>query len=137
MICNRSHRFEGWFGSRQQFDSQVEAGLVQCPVCGSTETRKIATASRINTSSAEHPEAQASNEPAQVEAEVLGELIRYVVDHTEDVGSAFPEEARRIHYHEISRRQIRGTASRQEVDDLKEEGINVMSLPFPIPGKIH
>jgi hypothetical protein len=61
------------------------------------------------------------------------------MDNTEDVGPAFPEEARKIHYRESAERRIRGTASRDEVDALRDEGIDVIALPIPAHrlGKTH
>jgi hypothetical protein len=65
--------------------------------------------------------------------------VAHVVENTEDVGAAFPEEARKIHYRELPDRRIRGTASREEVEALKDEGIEVVALPIPAHrlGKTH
>ena len=57
--------------------------------------------------------------------------VRQVLNSTEDVGERFPEEARRIHYGEVEERGIRGRASREDADALREEGIEVMALPLP------
>jgi len=57
--------------------------------------------------------------------------VRHMMANTEDVGERFPEEARRIHYGEIEDRGIRGQASREAADALREEGIEVFSLPVP------
>jgi hypothetical protein len=57
--------------------------------------------------------------------------VRQVLNSTEDVGERFPEEARRIHYGEVEERGIRGRASREDADALREEGIEVMALPIP------
>jgi hypothetical protein len=59
------------------------------------------------------------------------------VANTEDVGRAFPEEARRIHYEEAPRRPIRGVATREEARELADEGIPVVSLPIPSRGETH
>ena len=48
---------------------------------------------------------------------------------TVNVGPRFPEEARKIHYQEIPARPIRGQASREEADEMREEGIEFASLP--------
>ncbi|MDP8996119.1 MAG: DUF1178 family protein, partial [Pseudomonadota bacterium] len=48
---------------------------------------------------------------------------------SEDVGSQFAEEARKIHYKEVEDRGIRGQATREEAIELIEEGINVHPLP--------
>jgi hypothetical protein len=57
--------------------------------------------------------------------------VRQVMKSTEDVGERFPEEARRIHYGEVEERGIRGRASREDAEALREEGIEVMPLPIP------
>ena len=54
-----------------------------------------------------------------------------MIESTENVGREFPEQARRIHYGESPRRSIRGQASREEAEELREEGIEVLSLPVP------
>ena len=45
------------------------------------------------------------------------------------MGDKFPEEARKIHYGESEERGIYGEASTEDVEGLKEEGIDVMPLP--------
>jgi hypothetical protein len=57
--------------------------------------------------------------------------MRHLLDNTEDVGERFPEEARRIHYGEVKERGIRGQASREDADALREEGIEVVAVPLP------
>jgi hypothetical protein len=55
--------------------------------------------------------------------------MRDLVDKSEDVGSSFAEEARKIHYKETPERSIRGQTSADEVSALREEGIDVLALP--------
>ena len=57
--------------------------------------------------------------------------VRQVLDRTEDVGERFVEEVRSMHQGEIPERPIRGEASAEERAELKEEGIDVVSLPVP------
>jgi hypothetical protein len=58
-------------------------------------------------------------------------VVRHVMANTEDVGTQFAEEARKIHYGEREERNIRGQATRDETEALIEEGIDVMALPVP------
>ena len=51
--------------------------------------------------------------------------------HTEDVGSQFAAEARKMHYGETEERAIRGQTSLDEVRALHEEGIDVLPLAIP------
>lgn len=66
------------------------------------------------------------------EAEFRAKL-KAVRDHikanADDVGTSFPEEARKMHYGEIEHRPIYGEASPTEAKELVEEGVEVMPLP--------
>jgi hypothetical protein len=149
LVCDQEHRFEGWFASAAEYDRQAKDKLVQCPLCGSDNTRRVASAAHVHTSVGRPggggPEAdgqEAGHEPhgaAKLSSRALAKIVQYIVENTEDVGREFPEEARRIHYREIPTRQIRGTASPDEVAELTEEGLEVIALPFRLPerDKIH
>jgi hypothetical protein len=66
----------------------------------------------------------------QLQAAMMN-MVRHVMANTEDVGSQFAEEARKIHYGEREERNIRGQATRAETEALIDEGIDVMALPVP------
>ena len=61
--------------------------------------------------------------------EKLRELRDHLVKNAEDVGSRFPEEARKMHYGETEHRSIYGVASAQDAEALHEEGIAISALP--------
>jgi len=81
-------------------------------------------------------EAVPANFASGLPAEMLSKL-REIVRAAEDVGRRFPEEARRIHYDEAPARPIRGQASREETEELREEGIDVSPLPPFLTGDEH
>lgn len=126
--CVHDHRFEGWFGSGEDFESQSERGLVECPVCGDRAISRLPTAPRLNFASTRGGDAPAADTPQQLQAAWL-QALRRMMDRTEDVGERFPEEARRMHYGEVAERGIRGRASREDAQALRDEGIEVMALP--------
>ncbi len=76
------------------------------------------------------PQEVASLAPAQLQAAWM-QMVRHVVANTEDVGTQFSEEARKMHYGESEQRNIRGHATPEETEALLEEGIQVMPLPMP------
>ena len=130
--CGNDHRFEGWFDSEDDFLSQDERGLVTCPVCSDDQMTRLPSAPRLNVSNlrgeaetATVPDARTAMQTQWMRA------VRHLMDRTEDVGERFPEEVRRIHYGEIEQRGIRGQATREAADALREEGIEVFSLPVP------
>ena len=53
----------------------------------------------------------------------------YLKDNADDVGKAFPEEARKMHYGEAEARNIYGEASVDEAKALNDEGIPALPLP--------
>jgi hypothetical protein len=96
------------------------------------QTKSASDVSETATAHAQEPHAQEPHalEPAQLQAALL-KMVRHVVANTEDVGSSFPEEARKMHYGETEHRNIRGQASPQETEALLDEGISVLPLPMP------
>ncbi len=76
------------------------------------------------------PQEVASLAPAQLQAAWM-HMVRHVVANTEDVGTQFSEEARKMHYGETEHRNIRGHATPEETEALLDEGIQVMPLPMP------
>ncbi|SIT71296.1 hypothetical protein SAMN04487769_1836 [Burkholderia sp. b14] len=138
LTCEHAHRFEGWFQSAEDFKSQLERHFVECPICGSKTVQRVPSAPRLNLSGATAP-AQCDGAPGvggqslnagELQARWL-QMMRQVIEHTEDVGEQFVEEARRIHYDEAPARSIRGVTTLDDARALLDEGIDVMPLPLP------
>lgn len=152
--CRLGHVFEGWFASEDDFQSQRERCLVQCPLCSDGQVEKRLSAPRLNLGApapkADRPDTgapaagavvataksspTAAALPPALQAAWL-ELARKVVAQTEDVGPRFAEEARRMHHGEAEERAIRGQATADEAVQLLEEGIAVLPLPLPLAAK--
>lgn len=145
--CAHQHEFEGWFGSEDDYTSQLARGLVSCPMCGDVHIEKKLSAPRLNLRAgrqeADAAAAPAANQVAMsnhganpdiaaMQARIM-QALREVMANTEDVGERFADEARAMHHGEAEHRQIRGQASPQEALELMEEGIEVIALPS-IPG---
>lgn len=139
--CTHGHRFEGWFASDDDFRDQNGRGLVSCPLCGDAVVTRLPSAPRLNLSGASEPAPVAAAPAAaptmqtiagggEMQAQML-RAMRELVARTEDVGERFAEEARRIHYGETAQRAIRGQATAEEREALREEGIETVSLPVP------
>lgn len=142
--CAHQHEFEGWFGSEDDFTSQLERGLVACPLCGDVHIQKMLSAPRLNLRASRHDAGAAAGtvvemsnhgarpELAAMQARML-QALRELVANTEDVGERFVDEARAMHHGEVEHRQIRGKATPRDALELMEEGIEVIALPS-IPG---
>jgi len=129
LCCDADHLFEGWFASQDEFDAQLLARKIGCPLCGSVLIRRRPSATRLNLGSAASV-AAAMPDPAQLQTAFVRAAMQ-VIANTEDVGERFAEEARRIHYKEVPERGIRGVATRSEAEALEQEGVRIMAFPFP------
>jgi hypothetical protein len=151
--CQHAHSFEGWFGSEDDYQSQLARGLVECPLCGDAQITKKLSAPRLNLSGARElaivtdnaSNTEASTQPAQPAKDPVIEammqdpqfqaaylkMARKILANTEDVGNQFAQEARKIHYGEGQERAIRGQASHDETLELLDEGIEIMPLLLP------
>ncbi len=146
--CVHGHAFEGWFKSHLAFEEQQAQGLLTCPFCDSNEIEKTLSAPRVNLSSAAEPAeaalpAVADPEPSQRQAAVMTsapggapalaaalKMVREMLASSEDVGDRFAEEARAMHANELPPRPIHGQTSLETAQELAEEGIPVVAIPF-------
>jgi len=143
--CGQRHRFEGWFASAEAFERQHAAGEIACPVCADPAILKVPSAriqrakgtssERIPTATTESngppAKGQLPTKPAPRQQMTLAAFIDHVLVNSEDVGTRFAEEARRIHRDEAPHRSIRGQSTPEETEALLEEGVPVFPLPIP------
>ena len=147
LACPLNHRFEGWFASEGDCLAQQDKGMLACPVCDSTDISRMPSAPRIAKSSStqlaisqdDHGQlsgdvvALTGNDHSHLEAQVQAAFLkgmRELMGRSEDVGSSFAEEARKIHYKESPERSIRGQTTLDEAEALREEGIDVLAMPM-------
>jgi hypothetical protein len=134
LICAQQHRFEGWFASADDFARQSERTLVRCPMCDDATIERRPSVN-VQVGRATAPAAEREEAPPaqliQAEGEAL-KALRQLIAQSENVGAGFAEEARKIHYEEVPKRSIRGQATREEAAELRDEGIEFMSLPNPL-----
>jgi hypothetical protein len=145
LSCQEGHRFEGWFASGEDFESQKTRGLLACPNCGSDAIKRMPSATRFNMG-AEAPKPAAKPEkprqgektpemegkdPFAIAQMLYSRMLDEILTKSEDVGTAFPAEARKIFYSEAPKRAIRGQATEEEHDALVDEGIPVARFPIP------
>jgi hypothetical protein len=139
LLCADGHRFEGWFSSADDYASQRERSLLQCPDCGSGEIHRVPSAARFNLG-AEQPKPvpapakttdMEGKDPFAIAQMLYSRMLDTILTKTEDVGREFADEARRIHYEEAPARPIRGVTTQAEHDSLVDEGIPVARIPLP------
>ena len=146
------HRFEGWFGSSEDFVRQQERGLVTCPVCGSADVAKAVMAPRLarkgnqlpapaasTAVAAQKPQPMAHAMPPEAVAmmKAIATMQAEALKSSTWVGDRFAEDARAMHYGERDVAPIHGQATLDEARELFEEGVEIAPLLVPIvpPGE--
>jgi hypothetical protein len=130
--CEQSHEFDAWFNNSESFDKQSSAGLLDCPVCGSSRISKSLMApnlGRTKKGDADSDSVKAVAHAAQMRQQ-LAEIREKVEENCDYVGGEFAEEARKIHYGEADARGIYGETSTDEADALRDEGVPFESVPW-------
>ena len=138
--CEKEHRFEAWFRDSEAFDTQSKRKLLACPECGSAKITKALMAPRIGKSRdgnqpkpAKHTPTESSFKltPEAIELKrKLKEIQSHISKECDYVGSNFAEEARKIHYGEVTPHGIYGEATSEDAKELVDEGIEFSSLPW-------
>jgi hypothetical protein len=126
--CSQGHLFEGWFQSIQSFEKQNAKKLVSCPYCDDTKVRKVLSPIRMKKTSS--PEK--SQDSPQIDYQRLArEIVDYMNKNFEDVGHDFAKEALKMHYGVQDKKNIRGAATEDEEEMLREEGVQFFKVPVP------
>ncbi|MGD9501729.1 MAG: DUF1178 family protein [Methyloceanibacter sp.] len=131
LLCDHGHEFDGWFASGEAYEDQARTHAVMCPCCGSHVVRKAPMAPAVRKRRTEPSLDRGPAERKKTYALLKG-LRAHIEANAENVGPAFPEEARKMHYGEAETRGIYGEASLEEARSLQEEGIPALPLP-PLP----
>jgi hypothetical protein len=146
LLCSHGHRFEGWFASSIAYEKQAGTKLLICPNCGDQDICKAVSAPFVgrkgNQAQALSSQANTENNAtvpvsnnAGMPVELIEKLVHFqteLLSQSEYVGPKFVENARSIHYGETEDRLIHGEATAEQAQELHDEGIGIMPLPFPV-----
>ena len=85
-----------------------------------------------NVKTASGPEDRESRHPIDYH-KLAREVTHYIHEHFKDVGSQFTKEALKMHYGVTEKRNIRGSATSEEEETLKDEGVEFFKIPMIKP----
>ena len=150
--CQAEHGFDGWFRDSDAFDTQAQAGLLSCPVCGGAKVSRALMAPAVGKKRERPAQVEVPAEsiptpttpvPAALPAQpltggalpdglraMLQRMRAEVEKRCEYVGGGFADEARRIHNGESAVRGIYGEATTEEAERLAEDGIETARIPW-------
>ena len=131
LICNDCNLvFDSWFASSKEFDRLKKKKFLSCHKCNSIEIEKSLMKPNVINKNKNQRE-PISKEVSLNIKKTIKEYQNFIKKNFDYVGSNFAYEARSIHYDKKKRKKgIFGKASKEDLTELKEEGIKSQSIPW-------
>ena len=145
LICSNENNFDAWFQNMDAFENQRSNGLVTCPICGSDNIIKSLTTPSLRIANTDTPkkvdyekDLDKNNTPKIPIVKdninnlttVLRAIKKEIEKNSKYVGNNFVKEARKMKEGKIEQKSIYGHGTKLEVEELKDEGIDVINIPW-------
>ena len=131
LICNDCEiTFDSWFASSKEFEKLKRKKLLNCHNCNSLEIDKSLMAPTLmkKNTSQKNPLELAKYQNIK---KTIKDYQKFIKDNFKYVGENFAYEARSIHYEKKKNSKgIYGSASKKDLIELKEEGIETQMIPW-------
>lgn len=128
--CNNNHEFESWFSDSKEFDKLNKNKLIDCIYCASNKIKKSIMSPMISGSKLKEIDQSSLDKKLFNEKNKLIKLRDYVENNFEFVGDKFSEKVREVYYDKKTKKSIYGTTTLEEREELSEEGIDLLSIPW-------
>ena len=128
--CENEHEFESWFSDSNNFEKLRKKKLLECIFCNSIEVKKSIMSPRILKSKKnQNLKNDSSQDILEVKKE-LKSLRKFIEKNFEFVGDKFSQKVREVYYDKKNQKSIYGTTTQEEREELSEEGIDLLSIPW-------
>ena len=128
--CHNNHEFESWFSNSVEFDKLNKKNLLECIYCTSKKINKSIMAPMISSSKNKKDQIEVIDNDFVIEKNKLLKLRNYIEKNFDYVGKDFSKKVREIYYDKKNNKAIYGTSTTQEREELAEEGIDLLSIPW-------
>ena len=131
LICNNCNLvFDSWFASSKEFEKLKKKRLLNCHKCNSVKIEKSLMKPNVLNRSKVQKELPLKENNLSIK-KTIKEYQNFIKKNFDYVGSNFAYEARNIHYDKRKRNKgIFGKASKKDLIELNEEGIETQSIPW-------
>ena len=128
--CANKHEFESWFSDSKEFDRLKKKKLIECIFCRSKKVEKSIMAPSVASIKSLNNQKQISSLEMKSFKKDLIKLRKFVEKNFEYVEKNFANKVREVYYDKKSKKNIYGSATKEEKDELKEEGIDLVNIPW-------
>ena len=130
LICENNHEFESWFANSKEFEKLNKRKLLECIFCSSKTINKSIMAPMVSIAKENNEELKIYESSLKKEKEKLINIRKYIEKNFEYVGENFSKKVREIYYDKKKKKTIYGIATPEERTQVKEEGIDLLSIPW-------
>ncbi|MDC3127574.1 DUF1178 family protein [Candidatus Pelagibacter bacterium] len=128
--CENDHEFESWFSNSNEFDKLNKKNLLECIFCSSNKIKKSIMAPMISGSKLKDEGDELFDKNSFKQRKNLLKLREHIEKNFEFVGDKFSEKVREVYYDKKTKKSIYGTTTPEEREELAEEGIDLLSIPW-------
>ncbi len=129
--CSNGHEFKSWFSDSNEFDKLNKKKLLECIYCSSKKIQKSIMAPMISGGKLKEDSMNLLlNEKLSSKKNELLQIRKYIEKNFEFVGDKFSQKVREVYYNRETRKTIYGTTTPEERDELAEEGIDLLTIPW-------
>ena len=122
--------FDSWFSSSIEYEKLKKKNFLNCSICNSLNIEKALMSPSIFRSTNVKSKGKKSNQYNEIRKKLL-EYQQFIKKNFEYVGENFAYEARSINYNNKKNlKRIYGTATKKDLKELKEEGIETEIIPW-------
>ncbi|MDC0344220.1 DUF1178 family protein [Pelagibacteraceae bacterium] len=127
--CNNKHEFESWFSNSSEFEKLEKKKLIECIFCNSTKVKKSMMSPQISNFKKENKNTIDHKNYYKIKKDLIN-MRKFVEKNFEFVGDKLSSKVRDIYYDKSKKKNIYGTATTKEKEELKEEGIELSTIPW-------
>tara|TARA_B100001559_G_scaffold104830_1_gene88272 strand:+ start:60 stop:482 length:423 start_codon:yes stop_codon:yes gene_type:complete len=128
--CENKHEFESWFSDSKEFEKLKKKKLLECIYCNSKSVEKSIMSPRVvNSKESFSYDRNKEKELKKLKGD-LKKLRKFVEKNFEFVGDNFAKKVREVYYDQSRKKNIYGTTTNKERDELLDEGIDLVSVPW-------
>ena len=127
--CKNKHEFESWFSDSKEFEKLRSKNMIECVFCQTKSVTKSIMSPRIANKVKEKKTNPSSKQIKKMRKDLL-KIRKFVEKNFEYVGDNFSREVRNVYYDKKKNKNIYGTATPEETEELKEEGIELTTIPW-------
>ena len=128
--CENDHEFESWFSDSQEYDKLDKKKLLECIYCSSNRIKKSIMSPMISGKKLNSDSFNIFDQKLLDDRDKLIKLRKYVENNFEFVGNKFSKKVREVYYDKKNNKSIYGTTTSKEREELSEEGIDLLSIPW-------